>query len=95
MPDETPSALRAAFTLALREAYLSGRGVPPALEPRVREYARALRLDGVLVEKMIIDVKSIVRAETGHHELVYVPPIVGWAVAGFFAGTSPKDGDKE
>ena len=95
MPDETLSALRASFTLALGEAYRAGRGVPPSLEQHVRDYARALRLNGVLVEKMIVDVKGIVRAETGHHELVFVGPIVGWAVAGYFAGTSPKDAKGE
>jgi hypothetical protein len=90
--DASTAALRESFSRALRDAYRAGRGVPPAMEQEVRAYARALRTEGVMVEKMIIDVKGIVRAETGHHELVFIPPIVGWAVAGYFAGTSPKDG---
>jgi hypothetical protein len=89
--DASTATLREVFTRALREAYLSGRGAPATMEPSVRAYARALRLDGIAVEKMIIDVKGIVRGETGHHELVFIPPIVGWAVAGYFAGISPKD----
>jgi hypothetical protein len=89
--DPTAAPLRVAFARALRDAYAAGLGVPPGLEPVVRSYARSLRLDGIAVEKMLIDVKSIVREETGQHEVVYIPRVVGWAVSGYFAGTSPKD----
>ncbi len=91
MSDPTTATLRVAFARALHDAFVAGLGVPAGLEPLVRSYARALRLEGIAVEKMLIDVKSIVREETGQHELVYIPPVVGWAVGGYFAGTSPRD----
>ena len=93
MSDVTSAALHAALVVALRDADAAGRGLPPALEGLVRSYARALRLDGVAVERMIVDVKAMVRAETGNHELVFMPRIVGWAVAGYFAGSAPPERD--
>lgn len=91
MSDVSTPDLRRALASALRDAYNAALGVPPLLEQRVREYARALRIDGVPVEKMLVDVKELVRSETKQHELVFMPRIVGWSVAGYYAGTSPKD----
>ncbi len=88
----TTAALRASLVITLRDAHRSGLGVPAAMQAQVREYARSLRLDGVPIERAIIDVKSIVKSETADHEIVFLPRVVGWMVAGYFAGTSPKDG---
>lgn len=91
MSDVSAAALRLALINALREAYRNGLGAPRTLETHVRDYARAMRLAGVPVEKVIIEVKAMVNAETLDHEPVFRPRVVGWSVAGYFAGTSPND----
>lgn len=88
MPDVPTATLRLALVEALRDAYRTGLGVPRTLEAPVRAYARAMRLDGVAIEKVIIELKDLVRDETRDHEGVFRPRIVGWTVAGYFAGTS-------
>lgn len=91
MPHGSPDALRASLIAAIREASHSPRGVPASLEDDAREFARAQRVAGVAVEKVIIDVKAIVRSEAGELALLFLPRIVGWTVAGYFAGTPRRD----
>lgn len=91
MSDVSPELLRAALIEALREAYRAGLGIPPSLEPRARAFARAQREAGVAVEKVIIEMKAIVRAETNDRELLFVPRLVGWTVAGYFAGSQSRE----
>ena len=76
--------LRATLTSAIRAAYAAGAGVPPALEHPTREYARAEHDAAVPVEKVIIEIKEILRTETSEHALIYIPRVVGWVVAGYY-----------
>lgn len=82
--------LRAALTSAIRAAYAAGAGVPPALEQPTREYARAEHDAAVPVEKVIIEIKELLRTETSDHALVYIPRVVGWVVAGYYQGAAPS-----
>ena len=91
MSDVSPEALRAALIEALREAHRAGRGIPPSLELPARAFARAQREAGVAVEKVIIEIKAIVRSETNDREVLYIPRLVGWTVAGYFAGTPGRE----
>lgn len=84
MPATPPDKLRAALVDALRAAYRAGVGVPPELEARTRSYARAQHDASVPVEKVIIEIKELVRTETADHSMVFVPRVIGWAVAGYF-----------
>ena len=83
--------LRTALVAAIRAAYHAGAGVPPELEDRTKAYARAQHSAGVSVEKVIIDIKDMLRTETAEYALVYIPRIVGWAVAGYYQGASPAE----
>ena len=81
-------ATRAEFIEALRSAYAARRGVTPAVEPTVRAYAKALRENGVQIGQALVDIKDLVRAHTGYDEPIFTPKVIGWAVAGYFAGTA-------
>jgi hypothetical protein len=96
-PDRTPvvsisdvDAQRAAFVEALRSACAARRGVTDSMEPAARAYARAMREAGVTIGAALVDVKDLVRAHAGHDEPIFTPKVVGWVIAGFFAGTSPR-----
>lgn len=79
---------RTALALALRDASQARLGVSPAIEPLTRAYARSLRDDGVAVERAVVEIKAMVRSETGGDEAVYLGKVVGWAIAGYYAGTA-------
>ena len=83
--------LRTAFAAAVRAAYEAGVGVPPALEAPTRALARAEHDAGVPVEKMIIEIKELLRTQTSDHALVFIPRVVGWAVSGYFAGSPRRE----
>jgi hypothetical protein len=83
-------ARRAELIEALRSAHAARRGVTASLEPTVRAYAKAMRETGVSIGQALVAVKDLVRAHTGHDEPLFTPKVVGWAVAGYFAGTSGK-----
>ncbi|MDB4879830.1 MAG: hypothetical protein JWL60_1276 [Gemmatimonadetes bacterium] len=91
MPTPDLSALRATLAGALRSAAKARLGVPASLEPLVRDYARSLRLDAMPIEKAIIDVKALTTAEAPGDVGAFMPRVVGWAIAGYFAGTSRSD----
>lgn len=80
-----PARARLTLQEALRSAYATRLAPPASLEEPARRYARALRLSGVSIESALVDVKTLVREETGDHEMLYIPRVVGWAVAGYFA----------
>jgi hypothetical protein len=84
-------AKRAEFISALRSAYAARRGVTPDVEPTVRAYARAMREAGMPVGRALVEVKDLVRAHTGYDEPIFTPKVIGWAVAGYFAGTERRD----
>lgn len=94
MDSTTPAPERAQLHAQLAKAAETRLGVPPALEQHVRDYARAARLAGMPVQRMLVDLKGAVRSITGDQECVFMPRVVGWAVAGFFAGMVPEERDE-
>ena len=87
----SPAPERARLHDQLRRAAAARLGVPPSLEQPVRDFARAARVSGMPVQTMIVEVKDATRSITGEQDLVFLPKIVGWAVAGYFAGTGAQD----
>lgn len=73
---------------SLRLAHASRRGVPPEMEATVRDYARAQREAGAGIGRVLVEVKALVRANTGSDEPIFTPRIIGWTIAGYFHGTS-------
>jgi hypothetical protein len=88
MSDDVPTAARARLLAALGAARDARRGVPETLEPEVRTFARLSREHGLSISEMLIEVKALVRAHVGVDEPLFTPKVVGWAVAGYFAGTA-------
>jgi hypothetical protein len=86
MSDDAPSAARARLLTALNAAREARRGVPHTLEAEVRTFARLSREAGLSVSELLIEVKELVRAQMGVDEPLFTPKVVGWAVAGYFAG---------
>lgn len=86
MPLAEPS--RDALVAALRQAQAVRRGATPAVETAVRHHARMMREAGVSIARTLIEMKDLVRAHTGSDEPIFTPKVVGWAVAGYFAGTA-------
>lgn len=81
-----------ALVSALQDAWRARLGVPPGMEPVVRQYGRSLRMSGMRIEKAVVHVKEIVRNETRGDEGVFIAKVVGWTIAGYFAGTkSPTE----
>ena len=87
MSDVVPSAARARLLTALNAARDAGRGVPATLEQEVRTFAQLSREHGLSISELLIEVKELVRAHVGVDEPLFTPKVVGWAVAGYFAGT--------
>ena len=87
MTAQSPDLLRAALTAALGDAGRGARGLPATIEPMVRAWARARRLGGDPIERVIVDLKAIVREQASSDDLVFLPRLVGWTVAGYFAGS--------
>jgi hypothetical protein len=85
-----PATLKAQLIEALQNARTARRGPTPELENLVRAHARAWREAGKSIERVLIDVKALVREHTGQDEPIFTPKVVGWTVAGYFAGTSPQ-----
>jgi hypothetical protein len=77
---------------ALQAAHAAGRGVPPDLEPLVRAYAAGRRAAGDPVERILVDVKELLHETVGSDIDLFKHRIVGWTVAGFFAGSSKGSG---
>jgi hypothetical protein len=88
MSDDAPSAARARLLIALSAARDARRGVPETLEPEVRRFAQLSREHGLSISELLIDVKALVRAHVGVDEPLFTPKVVGWAVAGYFAGSA-------
>ena len=77
---------------ALRQATNGRRdAMLPALEETVRAFARGRRLTGRTVGETLVEVKALVSAHAGRDELVFMPKVVGWTVAGFFGGSNRPD----
>lgn len=71
-------------------AHAAKQGVPTALEADVRAFARSERERGADIARVLVDVKEMLREAVGDFELVFRPKVIGWTVAGFFAGTSKR-----
>ena len=74
---------------ALASAQRARLGLPSDLESLVRMYARAHREVGTNVGAVLIEVKALVRDHANLDAPIFMPKVVGWTVAGFYAGTSP------
>jgi hypothetical protein len=85
--EDAVSAARAALVAALQTAHSARRGVPHSLEFPVRAFARASREAGIDVAEVLIEVKALVRRQVAADEPIFTPKVVGWTVAGYFAGT--------
>ena len=90
LSDDPVALLSARLDGALRSAHAAHRGVPPDLQPLTREHGKAWRLSGGDIASLLVNVKAMVRISTGADEPLFTPKIVGWTIAGFFAGTAPK-----
>jgi len=60
--------------------------VTPAVEIAVRAFARAMREADMAIGTALVEMKTLVHAHTGHDEPIFTPKVVGWAIAGYFAG---------
>jgi hypothetical protein len=87
LPSDELDALTARVAEALSEAHRARLGVPSSLESLVRAYARAHQDAGSNIGAVLIEVKSLVREHADIDAPVFMPKIVGWTVAGFFAAT--------
>jgi hypothetical protein len=92
MPNAASAAARLALLNAISAIPEIGRLDPTPLEAPIRAYAKAQREAGIGIVPLLTDVKKMIRERTGRHEIVLTPRVVGWAVAGFYDGTSSKGG---
>jgi len=84
--DDTPSRQQG-LAEALTAARAARRGVPPSLEAVVRAHASHRRKAGLEIGQLLVEVKALVRDIMSSDELVFMPKVVGWTVAGYFGGS--------
>ena len=89
LPSDELEVLTARLGEALASAQRARLGLPSDLESLVRTYARAHRDAGSNVGAVLIEVKALVRDHAGFDAPIFTPKVVGWTVAGFYAGTTP------
>ena len=94
MPDESATDHRTALVRALATAHSDGRLDAAPLQDPVRAFARARREAGVGIAECLLEVKQMIAEETGRDAPVFTPQVVGWAVRGYFDGTSRRDFDR-
>jgi hypothetical protein len=88
MPDgPTAAAARQEFRRALAAASPHVGNPASSLEAPARAYARAQREAGLRIEAVLQEAKYMLVEETGINEPVLKPRVIGWIVAGYFAGT--------
>ncbi len=80
--------LSARLAVALADAHRARLGLPSDLEALVRLYAHAHREAGSNIGAVLIEVKALVRDFSDIDAPVVMPKVVGWTVAGYFAGTN-------
>ena len=93
IPPPESGASEDALVSALRRAAQLGRGISAEVDPLARAFAHDQHVAGVRVEEMLMRVKAIVRETTGRDEPLFMPKVVGSAVAGFFAGQRRNSGE--
>ena len=87
MQSDELDALTARLAGALADAHRARLGLPGDLESLVRLYAQAHRDAGSNIGAVLIEVKALARDHSGIDAPIFTPKVVGWTVAGFFAGT--------
>lgn len=90
MQGDPESPRHARLVEALTAARAARRGVPASLESLVRTHAREQREAGVEIGALLVEVKALVRVLMGDDEPVFTPKVVGWTVAGYFAGSGEE-----
>lgn len=90
MPADPSSEARALLLAALTAVHRSGRVDATHLETPVRAFARSQREAGVDIVALLADLKQMLRDATGNNEPVLKPRVIGWGVAGYYAGTSRR-----
>jgi hypothetical protein len=85
--DDPVRALRAELIAAIMTAHAARRGDPRPIEPLIRTYAKSQREAGVSVALVLIEVKALLRDHAGRDSAAFTPKLVGWTVAGYYAGT--------
>ena len=88
MPSTEPGELALRLAAALADAHEARLGLPKQLEALVRAYAHAHREAGSNIGAVLIEVKALVRDHADIDAPVFMPKVVGWTVAGYFAGTT-------
>jgi hypothetical protein len=88
MSADPSSEARAVLLAAMAAVHRNGRVDATPLEGPVRAYARAQREAGVEVVVLLSELKQMLRDTTGSDEPVLRPRVIGWGVAGYYAGTS-------
>lgn len=76
---------------ALQVAGAARRGVPTELQPIARAFAKAERLRGESVARVLITVKELIDTHVGPDALVFRPKVVGWTIAGYYDGFHRED----
>ena len=88
MSADHSSEARAVLLTALAAVHRSGRVDATPLETPVRAFARAQREAGVDIVALLADLKQMLLDTTGNNEPVLKPRVIGWGVAGYYAGTT-------
>ena len=83
-------SLRRAFIASIAGAH-GRRTELAAAEANTRAFARALRTSGVGVEAALAEGKELIRGHTGADAFRFMPSLVGWMIAGYYAGYVPPD----
>jgi hypothetical protein len=87
MHDGAHAAARLELRRALAAASPHVANAASTLEAPARAYARTQREAGVRIEEVLRDVKHMLVEETGINEPILKPKVIGWTVAGYYAGT--------
>ena len=93
LPADELEAATSRVTQALAQAHRARSGLPAEMQALVRAYAHAHRVAGSDFSAVLVEVKSLVQDHSGSDEIVFMTKIVGWTVAGYFAGTGAARGD--
>lgn len=88
MSADPSSEARALLLAALTAVHRSGRMDATPLESPVRAFARSQREAGVEIVALLAELKQMLRDTLGADEPVLKPRVIGWGVAGYYAGTS-------
>lgn len=57
------------------------------IQPAIAAFARDGRQSGMLVTDVLREIKELIRDHAGRNADVFLPRVVGWTVAAYYAGT--------